>query len=356
MKITMYSTSLRNSQRMVHFIGDSYTNLLEYRKNYHTNSNDFLHPQAVTGFTDAEGTFNVHFRKTSKTLVGWLVTHQFKITLHIKDKDLILKLREFFGVGNISINSEAGTASIYITNLEQLTNVIIPHFLKYPLVTQKQADFILFKEIIEQKKQKEHLKLEGLIRIFMLRKHLNLGLSAEAQKFLDSYLLENPNLASEFVVTRPVIKPTTQLEPHWVSGFVSGDGSFFASIRKTNKTKIGFRVTLSLSVELHIRELDVLESLKSYFKCGNVNPGTKRNLAKYSSQHFINICDMVIPQFKKYSLIGVKAYDFNDFCKIADLMKSKDHLTESGFNQIKEIVSTMNMRRPFDTNLDESCD
>jgi len=36
-----------------------------------------------------------------------------------------------------------------VTNIDDLTNVIIPHFEKYPLITQKQADFKLFKEIVQ---------------------------------------------------------------------------------------------------------------------------------------------------------------------------------------------------------------
>ena len=30
-------------------------------------------------------------------------------------------------------------------SIEQITNIIIPHFDKYPLLTQKKADFELFK-------------------------------------------------------------------------------------------------------------------------------------------------------------------------------------------------------------------
>lgn len=39
--------------------------------------------------------------------------------------------------------------------------VIIPHFDKYPLATQKLADYMLFKEIVSLMKIKEHLTLDG---------------------------------------------------------------------------------------------------------------------------------------------------------------------------------------------------
>ena len=45
--------------------------------------------------------------------------------------------------------------------LVDIFEVIIPHFDKYPLVTQKLADYILFKEIVSLMKNKEHLTLDG---------------------------------------------------------------------------------------------------------------------------------------------------------------------------------------------------
>jgi hypothetical protein len=41
--------------------------------------------------------------------------------------------------------------------LENLTRFILPHFKKYPLLTQKRADFELFKQIVFMMNNKEHL-------------------------------------------------------------------------------------------------------------------------------------------------------------------------------------------------------
>jgi hypothetical protein len=43
------------------------------------------------------------------------------------------------------------------------------------LITQKKADFILFKQIINLRNNKEHLTLEGLHKILAIRGSLNLG-------------------------------------------------------------------------------------------------------------------------------------------------------------------------------------
>jgi len=47
------------------------------------------------------------------------------------------------------------------------------------LLTQKRADFELFKLIIVLMSQKEHLNLEGIIKIISIRASMNTGLSSE---------------------------------------------------------------------------------------------------------------------------------------------------------------------------------
>lgn len=57
--------------------------------------------------------------------------------------------------------------------------VIIDHFDKYPLITQKKADFFLFKEIVDLMVGKEHLTTEGLHKILAIKASMNRGLSNE---------------------------------------------------------------------------------------------------------------------------------------------------------------------------------
>ena len=64
-----------------------------------------------------------------------------------------------------------------VSSLKDLNEKIIPHFDKYPLLTKKKADFILFKQIINLINLKEHLTLEGLQKILSIKGSLNLGLS-----------------------------------------------------------------------------------------------------------------------------------------------------------------------------------
>jgi hypothetical protein len=48
---------------------------------------------------------------------------------------------------------------------------------RYPLLTKKYADFMLFKEVVSLMKQKEHLNLGGLKKILAIKASINLGFS-----------------------------------------------------------------------------------------------------------------------------------------------------------------------------------
>jgi hypothetical protein len=91
-------------------------------------------------------------------------------------------------------NDPQSEISFRVNSLQDLTNIIIPHFLKYPLLAQKAADFDLFKQVTELMKNKAHLKTEGIKEIINIKASMNLGLSDE--------------LKSNFINTVPVLRPT----------------------------------------------------------------------------------------------------------------------------------------------------
>jgi hypothetical protein len=62
---------------------------------------------------------------------------------------------------------------------------------------------------------------------------------------------------------------------------------------------------------------------------------------------FADIIDIIIPFLNKHPLLGVKSKYFEDFCKGADLIKNKIHLTEEGLNQLRLIKTGMNINRKF---------
>jgi len=104
----------------------------------------------VTGFTDAEGCFMINITKRETNKSGWQIRPCFQIKLHIKYKDLLLKIRSFFSeVGIIVTNYNYNFAVYAIHSLNDIRNIIIPHFKNYPLISQKYGDFIIVNNIVE---------------------------------------------------------------------------------------------------------------------------------------------------------------------------------------------------------------
>ncbi|GAA4910298.1 hypothetical protein GCM10023405_35440 [Streptomonospora salina] len=80
----------------------------------------------------------------------------------------------FGGVGRISVGKNCG---YFVSSIEDITTVIIPHFVKYPLITQKLGDFLLFKTAVDMINAKEHLTMEGLQKIVSIKASVNRGLT-----------------------------------------------------------------------------------------------------------------------------------------------------------------------------------
>lgn len=124
--------------------------------------------------------------------------------MHKKDLKLLQSIKSFFGVGNIHVSTKRDTAAYAVPAVKDLVNVIIPHFNKYPLISQKNADFELFKLALDILIKKEHLHIEGLKKIINIRATINKGLS-EALK---------NNFPSFTPVTRPLVKSFTVFNPY----------------------------------------------------------------------------------------------------------------------------------------------
>ena len=77
--------------------------------------------------------------------------------------------------------------------------------------------------------------------------------------------------------------------------------------------------------------------------CGKTS--INREGCQYRVVKFLDLTDKIIPLFKTYKIEGDKFKDFNDFCRVAELMKNKAHLTQDGLDQIRQIKAGMNTGR-----------
>lgn len=294
-----------------------------------------LKPLFITGLIDAEGSFTVSVLKSSSTHVGWYVGGRFKITTHIKDLPLLNNLKTCFG-GVGKIVNHKNTSTFRVDSLKEILDVIIPHFDKYLPTTQKLGDYLIFKNILGMMKNKEHLTLQGLEKIVSIKASLNLGLSVAAR------------IKVAFPKIKPILRPLAlnQEIPHpdWVAGFTSGDGSFYLTIRKSDKFKVGHRIEIGFRITQHSRDAELMQKFVSDFKCGKVRKDSRYSVLYYTVSNLTDNLEKIVPFFQEHRILGVKSLDFEDWCKAAEdlFLRTKGHLSVEGLDQLREIQGKMN--------------
>lgn len=293
-----------------------------------------LKPWFITGFVDAEGSFTVSVLRSSSVRTGWQVGARFQLTLHLKDLSLLREIKTFFGgKGNIILSKD--NCTFRIDSLKDILKVIIPHFNAYSLVTQKLGDYLLFRDIVIRMSNKEHLTQEGLNKIVSSKASLNHGLSKE--------------LRSVFHKVEPALRPLilNQIIPHsdWMAGFVSGDGSFYLTIRKSSVLKTGYRAEIGFQITQHSRDEVFMESFIPYFNCGKLKKDSRHSVLYFTVSNFMHLIEKIVPFFQEHKILGVKSLDFEDWCKAAEIIKTKSHLTTEGINELRELQKGMNSKR-----------
>lgn len=294
-----------------------------------------LDPNWVTGFVDAEGCFSVMI-DISKDLKR-KVKVSFEINLHKKDTDILYKIQSFFGVGAVYTRQDKPISWYRVTNITNINNVIIPHFTKYPLISKKRGDFLLWSKVIEIISNKDHLTEIGFLKILSYYANINRGVS---KKVLSHY----PDILP---ADKPIVNLPSNLNPQWVSGFVAGDGGFSIYVRRAKDYVIGEKVDSRFHIAQHSKDLELMKLFIQFFGNGKVtvrsNTSTPR--CDFYVQDTFFLLTKVISHFDQYPLLNLKQKDFLCFREAIFLMKEKKHLTIEGLNKIKSLNLEMNSNR-----------
>ena len=89
-----------------------------------------------------------------------------------------------------------------------------------------------------------------------------------------------------------------------------------------------------------------MQSLIEYLDCGNINKD--RECLIFIVRTISDLTYKIIPFFDEHPIKGVKSKDFEDFCKAAELIKTKAHLTEEGLDKVIKIKKGMNTGRKWE--------
>lgn len=127
----------------------------------------------------------------------------------------------------------------------------------------------------------------------------------------------------------------------------SGEGCFYVNIYKSKEHKIGYGIALQIILGQHNRDRLLLEKIVNILESGKIYERKNSNTIVLTISNFKDIYIKLIPFFKEYKIRGIKYFNFEDFCIIAEIIKKGNHTKLEGLKEIKFIKSNMNKKRIF---------
>jgi len=135
-----------------------------------------LDAQWITGFVDGEGCFHVGINPHAEMTTGFQVLPEFTVVQHERDVQVLHALKAHFGCGVVRTNH--GDRMAYrVRGVKHLLEYIVPFFVKHPLKTRKNVDFLKFRDVLLLMQAGNHLTAEGVERIRSIASQMNRGRS-----------------------------------------------------------------------------------------------------------------------------------------------------------------------------------
>jgi hypothetical protein len=135
-----------------------------------------LDAQWITGFVDGEGCFHVGINAHAEMTAGFQVLPEFTVVQHERDVQVLHALKAHFGCGVVRTNH--GDRMAYrVRSVKDLLEHIVPFFVKHPLKTKKNIDFLKFRDVLLLMEAGNHLNTEGIERIRSIAGEMNRGRS-----------------------------------------------------------------------------------------------------------------------------------------------------------------------------------
>jgi hypothetical protein len=127
----------------------------------------------LSGFTDAEGCFNVAIQPRVNTVTGFRISLRFLLDQKNAESTL-LHVRDLFKFGQVKLRGETNEVYRYNNNSFKGLLPVRDYFLTFSLKTKKAESFKHWVEIFTMVLNKEHLVPEGLDKIRAIAKIINI--------------------------------------------------------------------------------------------------------------------------------------------------------------------------------------
>jgi LAGLIDADG endonuclease len=136
------------------------------------NSREFLSAY-ISGYVDGEGCFTVSISPRAKLRAGWEVRPSFSVSQNGDRAEVIHAIAAYFGCGSIRPDHSDSTVKWETRRLDHIVERVIPHFIRYPLMSGKRGDFERFAVVCDYMRHGAHRDREGLIQIVKIASEMN---------------------------------------------------------------------------------------------------------------------------------------------------------------------------------------
>lgn len=280
------SAVINNKSLIIQRLNSNYLldNSIIYDKNHKLNTDNPIYAYIV-GLIEGDGWITV-------TKKGKYLLYEVGIEINGRDIQLIHKIKNILGVGIIILRKRKLKDGLYneiviyrIRNKDHLKNIIIPIFDKYSILTNKQYDYLFFKE----------------------------NLLNDVKHFEKLLLYNRPK--NQINTVNDILNK--DYLPYWLIGFIEAEGSF--SIYKP--LKINTKVA-SIDVS-QTNCFELIEAIRIYLKVSQNIYLDKLNNSRIILKKISDICNIIkFLQNNPVKLLGHKKLQYNLFLKELRLMPS----------------------------------
>jgi hypothetical protein len=126
----------------------------------------------LSGFTDADGCFNIAIQPRHNTVTGYRVSLRFLLDQK-NAESILLHIRDLFKFGQVFVRGDTNGVYRYNNNSFKGLLPVRDYFLAFPLKTKKAESFKHWVEVFTMILNKEHLVPEGLVKIRAIANLIN---------------------------------------------------------------------------------------------------------------------------------------------------------------------------------------
>ena len=127
------------------------------------------------------------FSKRPRFIIGWETKPSFSVSQNYDRAEPLFIMQKYFECGFMRDGKSDRTIKFEVRRLDDLLEKVIPHFEKFPLLSAKQKDMELLKEVCFLMKKGEHTTPQGIEKIIMLAFQMN---GSGKRKYTQENILE----------------------------------------------------------------------------------------------------------------------------------------------------------------------